>query len=80
MSQAVKQTWAEWARTHYTAEGQALGELRADRKTLRRQLEQRFGPLPAALVERIEACNDLDRLEASLAQVLTIQSLDELPL
>ena len=75
MSQAVQQTWAEWAKTHYTAEG----ELRANRKMLRRLLERRLGPLPAALVERIEACDDLSRLEESLSQVLTIQSLDELP-
>jgi hypothetical protein len=88
MSQAVQQTWAEWAKEHYTAEGKALGEaagaargkLESHRQILRRQLEQRFGPLPAALVERIEACDDLSRLEENLVQVLTIQSLDELPL
>jgi hypothetical protein len=76
MSQAVKQTWAEWAKTHYTAEG----ELRAHRKDLRWLLERRFGPLPAALIVRIEACNDLSRLEASISQALDVQSPNELPL
>ena len=80
MSQAVQQTWAEWAKTHYTAEGEVRGELRANRKTLRLLLERRFSPLPAALVERIEACDDLRRLEDSIARVLDIQSPDELPL
>jgi hypothetical protein len=92
MSQAVQQTWAEWAKEHYTAEGKALGEalgqargqiqskLEANRQILRRLLKRRFSPLPGALVARIEACDDLGRLEASVSQTLDIQSLDELSL
>jgi hypothetical protein len=80
MSRAVKQGWGEWAKTHYTAEGEARGQLRARRDDLRGLLEKRFGPLPEALRQRIEACEDLDRLQACLYQVLDINSLEELQL
>jgi hypothetical protein len=43
-------------------------------------LAAKFGPPPAALQERIDATTDLDRLNAALDQVLTLQSLDELKL
>jgi hypothetical protein len=80
MSQQVEQTWDEWAKTHYTAEGEKTGELRAERRVLRAMLEDRFGALPEALVQRIEATEDLQQLEACCRQVVRIQSLDELQL
>lgn len=88
MSQAVEQTWVEWAKTHYTAEGKALGEalgeargvLRARREDLRFMLEERFGPLPEDLVRRIEASDDLARLQNAIRQVLHLKSLNEFQL
>lgn len=92
MSQATEQTWVDWAREHFTAEGIAQGEarglalgeargaLRACRENLRFLLERRFGALPVELVERIERCEDLNRLQAGLSQVLDIHSPDELRL
>lgn len=80
MSQAVEQTWVEWAKTHYTAEGEARGALRNCRENLRLLLENHFGPLPTELVALIGQCDDLDQLQACFAQALTIHSLDELRL
>ena len=84
MSQVVEQSWAEWAQEHYTAlgrsQGESLGVLRAARNHLRILLEKRFGPLPEAVRQRIEATNDPKRLEAALLQVMDIKALDELQL
>ena len=76
MSQAVEQSWAEWAQEHYTA----VGDLRTARNYLRKWLERRFGPLPEAVHLRIEATNGLNRLEAVFLQAMDIKSLNELPL
>ena len=84
MSQTVQQTWVDWAKAHYTAEGIALGEtrglLRARREDLRLLLERHFGTLPTELVERIESCDDLNRLQAAFTQALDVHSLEELQL
>ena len=81
MSQAVEQSWAEWAQEHYTAlgrsEGEMQGELRARRSDLRMLLEKRFGPLPESVRQRIEATDDLNQLEAALLQSLDIKTLNE---
>ncbi len=53
------------------------GEARANRKTLLRQLQARFGSLPEALVNEINAATDLPRLEAALDQVMKIQQLSD---
>jgi hypothetical protein len=47
---------------------------------LRRQLSQKFGPLPEVIIQRIEAATDLAQLYAAADQVLQMQSLDELKL
>jgi hypothetical protein len=56
------------------------GSLRARRDDLRMLLEERFGPLPLALSQRIDQIDDLNRLQAALRQVLHIQRLDDLQL
>jgi hypothetical protein len=85
MSETLWQTWpqkvAEEGRARGLAEGRASGlaegQLLNSRKTLRRQLERRFGPLPEALVRRIESCTDAAVLEAGLDQVVEVGSLEE---
>jgi hypothetical protein len=62
------------------AEGERKGELRNARKLLRALLEDRFGPMPDALLKRIEASTDLERLQTAARQVYQIQKLDDLPL
>ena len=44
------------------------------------ELEDRFGAVPDALVQRIEASSDLQRLQTAVRQVYRIQKLDDLPL
>jgi hypothetical protein len=60
--------------------GEERGELRGCRKSLRRILEARFGPLPEEWVKRIEAVNDLPQLEAATDRALKIPNLDALQL
>jgi hypothetical protein len=65
------------------AKGEARGEargVRAVRDILRGLIEDRFGELPAALAQRIETIEDLERLKACCLQVYRIQTLDELHL
>lgn len=52
------------------------GELRGQRSTLLRQLERRFGPVPAGARERVELASSSD-LERWLDQVLTAKTLAE---
>jgi hypothetical protein len=56
------------------------GRLEARRETLRVQLEERFGPLPDDLIQRIQALKDPEQLKACLRQVVHIRSLEELHL
>jgi hypothetical protein len=58
--------------------GEAKGELRARRDDLRALLEERFGPLPETVVQRIDAATDADRLRLAIRKVLRIESLDDL--
>jgi hypothetical protein len=74
------ETMAQTAAEAWLEEGKVKGRLEANRATLKRQLTAKFGPLPAALQERIDATLDPGRLDAALDQVLTLQSLDELKL
>lgn len=80
----MPQTWVDWAKEHYTAEGIALGEvrgaLRVYREDLRLVLEHRFGALPAGFIRRLEANENLAALRDAVRRTLDIHSLDELQL
>ncbi len=54
--------------------------LQAKREILRIQLEDRFSPLPEALLNQIETCQDEERLTAWARQVPRINSLADLQL
>jgi hypothetical protein len=56
------------------------GKISLARELLRSSLEERFGPLPQALVERIEATTDLERLKRGVRRVSQFASLDDLDL
>jgi hypothetical protein len=56
------------------------GELKHARFILRRLLEKHFNPLPVAVVQRIEAADNLDRLNAEALRADEMKSLDELKL
>lgn len=56
------------------------GRLEAYRDSLRVQLEDRFGPLSAELLQRIAVLADVERLKTALRQVLHLHTLDELKL
>ncbi len=72
MSDTIGQTWEQ--------EMLANGELRARREDLQLLLEERFGPLPEGLAQRIEAINDLNQLRTLFRQALRVTSLAELEL
>lgn len=60
--------------------GEARGHVREYRGNLRMLLEERFGPVPEALAQQIEALEDLERLRALFRRALQINSLSELRL
>jgi hypothetical protein len=72
MSKTIELTWEQ----EMLIRGQVLGE----RNALRVLLEKRFGPLPPAMAQRIEAIDDLERLRALFQQALEVSSLAELEL
>lgn len=57
-------------------EGEAKGEAKGEQTLLRRQLERRFGPLPAWAVERIEGA-DTASLEAWSLRFLDASNLED---
>jgi hypothetical protein len=76
MTQTIAEAWI----AEGEARGRVEGELRATRKLLRQLLEDRFGPLPEALVQRIEASTELERLEAAVRQAPRVPGLEQLSL
>jgi hypothetical protein len=82
MSETITRTWEQEllarGEARGEARGRAEGQLAAAREILRLQLEDRFGPLPEELVQRIERADDLERLRAALQQVLHIAAPVEL--
>jgi hypothetical protein len=64
----------------WMAQGEAKGALRIRRDDVRAVLEDRFGPLPASVIQQIEAVEDLVRLRATLLQAYRIQNLTDLQL
>jgi hypothetical protein len=83
MSQLTEKTWEEELKERFLSEGESRGELqgelRALRNTLRAQLLQRFQSLPDEVLQRI-AVAGAEQLNAALASVLTLKSLDDLKL
>jgi hypothetical protein len=59
-------------------EGREQGEVRARRNTLLRLLRKRFGDLPAEIIERIGATNDIEQLDTWLDRVLTASSIEDM--
>ena len=56
------------------------GEKKGARKVLLHQLEQRFGPIPEDIRQRVEKIRSLDRLTRLASRVLTARSLKEMRL
>ncbi len=62
----------------YEERGIEKGELRAERRTLLRQLEQKFGNVPDEIRSRIEAITVIAELDRLLDTVLIANSLNEM--
>src|SRR5262245_38685577 len=61
-------------------EGRQEGQLLACRAILRGMLEDRFSPLPPDVLQRIESCEDVARLQTAIQQSSRLQKLDDLQL
>jgi hypothetical protein len=72
MVKTIAEAWIE--------EGVAKGKLRGARDTLRIVLEDKFGPLPDAFVQQLEAVTDLARLLQAARQMLHVDKLEDLQL
>ena len=79
MAKGLGLTW-EQAEEIRVAESARRAELRTKKSVLRALLEKRFGPLPDAVLQRIEAATDAERLQAGILQVLEIDAPGELDL
>jgi len=60
--------------------GETTGELRAARRILRQLLNTRFGTVPDGVVQRIEACTDLERLVAATQKVQALEKAEDVQL
>jgi hypothetical protein len=61
-------------------EGRVAGELRQARRILQRLLADRFGSVPEAIVQSIEASSDVERLTTAALQVSRIARPEDLSL
>jgi hypothetical protein len=61
----------------YVAEGEAKGKAEGKAEDVLRVLEARGFAMPAAVAERVRACNDLATLDAWLVRAATLSDLDE---
>jgi predicted transposase YdaD len=80
VAERVGQTWEQELIARGEARGEARGRMEMLRENLRLLLEERFGPVPAALAEQIAAIEDPERLRAALRQVVHLASLEDLRL
>ena len=80
MSQMVGRAWEDEVLERGIDRGKLLGALANCRENLRVVLEERLGPLPITLFQRIEQTEDIDRLKAGVRQAVRITKLDELTL
>jgi hypothetical protein len=78
--QTMSQSMAEWIAEQSRAEGRAEGQLQQAQADLQDLLTDRFGSLPAEVIQRIEATTDVARLRACLRQVARMTTLADLPL
>ena len=76
MAQTAVEAWIEEG----MAKGVQKGQLMSARTMLRKLLEKRFGELPQALVDRINAINDLDQLQTTFEQAIQLTNLADLQL
>ena len=74
------QTIAEEIWEEGRLKGRTEGEVNASRRLLRQLLIKRFGALPEAVTQRIDACTDLNQLSAAAEQVLSLDKLEDLRL
>jgi hypothetical protein len=70
-SMRESQTVNEWKRE---------GVVEQLRRMLRWRLERKFAPLPQALLDRIEATSDVDRLDEAIDQAGRLDRLEDLAL
>jgi hypothetical protein len=77
-----KEALKEWnmQQSQQVLEWQVEAALQKCREYLRMLLEDRFGPLPEALRQRIDTTEDMELLRAAMRQVYKVQSGDELSL
>jgi hypothetical protein len=79
MSESMAMTWGEEMQQK-VAQARVEGVLRSRQEDVRVILQRRFGPLPEALIQRIEKTEDHERLKACILQAMTMNSLEELQL
>jgi hypothetical protein len=80
MGQTIAESLIEEGFEKGIEKGIEKGKLTIARETVRLLLEDRFGPLPESLVQRIDSINELPRLQAAFRQGLRLQKLDDLQL
>jgi hypothetical protein len=70
-------TMAQTIAEHLMEQGEARGELRSLRRVLRHWLEQEHGNLTKIVLDRITACDDIQRLEQVLVNALLTRAKPE---
>ena len=76
---AMEMTWAEKMEIEYTQRGFQRG-LDALHHVVLRLLSQRFGSVPEAVRQKVEAIDSMDSLSNLAGKVLEVQSIDDMGL
>jgi hypothetical protein len=77
-----KEALKEWnmQQSQQVLEWQVEAALQKCREYLRMLLEDRFGPLPEALRQKIDTSEDMEGLQQAFRQALRLQRLEDLQL
>lgn len=80
MTQTIADSWREEGKAEGLEKGRAEGVLQASRTLLRGLLEERFGALPADLIQQIATLTDVGRLQAAARRMVHVQKLEDFSL
>ena len=77
MGKTIAEELMEKGKRDGVREGARAAEISARQRTLSRQLEKRFGEIPANVAAVINATNDVGRLDGWLDQIVVAESLED---
>jgi hypothetical protein len=81
MSETIEQTWEQWVQQRIAEsqqQAEARGQLLTLRSTLLDLVQERFGLVPEELRQRVNVCEEAERLRTAIRQVWQVPDINQL--